>query len=560
MPELTENLISGGIHFTGLGSGTDFNEMIDKLVQIENRRVARLELWKKDWENKNEGLRELNTAMVSLQTSLAGMNSIDKFFVKSTTSSNEGVLTASAGNNAEEGTHNIEVGQLAQNHIMFSSQGFSGKDATVNSPGENTFSYTYAGKEISVHIPDNTTLDNFVNIINTDPNNPGIKASLVNDGSQHFLQIRGMDLGADKAVTINDSTTITAFYDGGANFITSQTAQNAQLKVNGWPQGEDSWIERSTNSISDVIQGITFNLYNEGSAQISVANDPEAVKEQIYSFIDQVNEVLSLMNNLGKVSESGDGSVLTGNYGLQMVQGQIKSILSSIGIGFDRQAGGDPYPSFSTVGITTDVDRGSPTFGLLKIDEAELDKALASNPQAVAELFSADLAPSVSSSDFRIGSLVRGITQPGNYQVEYEVGADGNIIPGTAFIDGKKANIDGNYITSTEGGSRGLSIQVDNLTPGQYSGNVRLKSGKANELQDALKVLTDPSNGTLNIIEKNYNDIIKNIDKKIEFEQTRLERYERNLRMQFARLEELLGFYDGLQNSMNAQLNMLSQD
>ncbi len=557
MDELLENSESGGINFTGLGSGTDFNQMIEQLIKIEQRRVARLELWKSEWDEKTEAFQELNSSMVTLRSSLADMDSVDKFFAKSTTSSNEAVLTASSDSEAEEGTYEIEVGALAQNHITFSDEGFASRDDAVNLAGENTFSYTYGGTAVNVDIPDNTSLSNFANIINNDPNNPGVRASVVNQGDNYYLQLRGMDQGADNTITINDTTTITAFYDGGEKFTTSQDAQNSKIKVDGWPAGTD-WIERDTNSISDVIDGLTFNLYNTGNARITVENDNEAIKEQVYSFVDQVNEVLTMINEQTKVDDSGEGSLLTGNYGLQMVKSRLKNIMSTIGIGFDRQAGGDTYPSLSTIGITTDAERGSPTFGLLKIDEEELDNALNNDPQAVAELISGDLEPDTTSPDFRFGSLVKGVTQPGIYDVQYEVDSTGNII--SATIDGKTAGIDDNYITAREGDARGLSIQVDNLTAGTYEGNVRLKTGKVNEISDALKEMTDSSDGTLNILKDNYQDIIRNIDNKIEYEERRIARMEKDLRMKFARLEELLGYYDGLQQSMSSQISQLSDD
>lgn len=558
MPESIED--PGGINFTGLGSGTDFNQMIEQLVKIEQRRVARLELWKNEWDEKVEAFQELNTAMVSLRSELSSMNSVNKFFAKSTTSSNEAVLTASANSDAAEGTYNIEVGGLAKNHIMFSNNGFAGTDSVVNPDGGNIFSYTYNGKKIDLEVPDNSTLSNFVNAFNNDPNNPGVKAAIVNQGDEYFLQLRGMDQGADNDITINADTDINTFFNVDAQFTVSQEAQNSKIKVDGWP-ADANWIERSSNSISDVIEGVTFNLYNIGSSQVVVENNQEAIKDQVYSFVDQVNEILTIINSQTKVGDSGKGSVLTGNYGLQMIQANIKSVMSSIGTGFDRQAGGDVYPSLSTIGISTDADRGSPTFGLLKIDDEELDKALQNDPRAVAELISGDLEPDTTSPDFRFASLVKGTTKAGIYDVSYEVGADGKIVPDSAFIDGKKANIDGNNITAIEGGARGMAIQVDNLTQGAYTGNVRLKSGKVNELRDTLAQLTDSSDGTLKILERNYNDIMRNIDNKIDFEQRRIDRYEKNLRLQFARLEELLGYYNGLQTAMGAQINsMLSNE
>ena len=52
----TDYLTSGQIYFTGLGSGTDFDTMITKLVELEGYRKTRLENTKSDYEKKIEAV------------------------------------------------------------------------------------------------------------------------------------------------------------------------------------------------------------------------------------------------------------------------------------------------------------------------------------------------------------------------------------------------------------------------------------------------------------------------------------------------------------------------
>jgi flagellar hook-associated protein 2 len=65
------------------------------------------------------------------------------------------------------------------------------------------------------------------------------------------------------------------------------------------------------------------------------------------------------------------------------------------------------------------------------------------------------------------------------------------------------------------------------------------------------------SDGTFNVLEDNYHDIVNNIDKKIEDELRRLDKYERNLRTKFAQVESLLGYYDNMQSMLDSQLKQL---
>ncbi|MFW6244084.1 MAG: flagellar filament capping protein FliD [Desulfovibrionales bacterium] len=548
-------LSSGSIRFTGLGSGTDFESMIEQLLQVERVHINRLESWRAGWEEKVEAFQELNTAMLSQKTTLQGMDTLEEFLVKAAQSSSESVLTATADSTALATSHTVTVNQLAQNEVIFNTTtSESDPSDVINSSGsDQVFAYTYAGGTVSVTVPDGTTLQGLVDRINNDADNPGVKAAALKVGDTEYrLQMWGMDLGAANTLSVDATTTIPGY--GSADFTTSQAAQNSQLQVDGHPAGPP-WIERDSNTVDDVITGVTLSLKSTGSTTVSVSTDVAAIKEQVQTFVTQTNEVLSQLQSLMKVDDvSGEGSILTGNYGTQIIQNRLKSILAAKGIGFDHD--NDPFPSLSTIGISTDTDEGSPTFGLLLLDESELDQALSDDPTAVAELFGATDIGVSDSPDFIFDSLVSGITEPGTYEVAYTV--DSGAIT-SATINGHAASISGTLITGASGyPESGLSVEVTNLTNGSYTGTARVKQGKAAELVQELGNLTSSSDGTLHILQDNYGDIIANIDKKIAFEEERILRMERDLRNKFARLEALLGYYDQMQASLDSQLGQLN--
>ncbi|GAB6058024.1 flagellar filament capping protein FliD [Desulfonatronum parangueonense] len=553
----TEALLSGQISFTGLGSGTDFKTMIDQLLKLEQRHTVRLELWKAEWEAKQVGFRELNSKMLSLRTNLQGMNTMSRFMVKGADSINTNVLTATATDKAQVGTHSITVNQLAQNHILTTREpGPASPTADITGGLSSEFSYTYNGKTRVLTIPSGTTLEALRNLINSDPENPGIRAGIIKNADEDYrLQLRGMDLGAGKDVIIEASTL--AGYEA-TDFVTTLTAQNSQIKVDGFPADPDFWIERSTNSISDFIEGVTLTLREKGATTLNIAVDNEKIKDNVREFVNQVNEVRQQINELTKVDTSGNGSILTGNYAIQMIDSRLKSILAVKGIGFD--VNNDVFSSLSMVGITTDAEQGSPTFGMLKLDEAVLDHSLRNRPDALARVFAADYIGSSDSQHFRYLSSVNGVTKGGEYAVEYTV-SGGTII--NATINGNPASYSGNGEITGQSGKpeAGMVIKVDDLTTdGTFTGNVFLKYGKIPELADALRDLTDASSGPLKILEENYDDITEGIDRKIDFEQRRITRLERDLRNRFARLETLLGYYDQLGQAMNSQLGALRTD
>jgi flagellar hook-associated protein 2 len=680
--DLSTTLLSGSIRFTGLGSGTDFDSMVTKLVEIEQVRTKRLESWRAGWEAKSEAFDTLSATMLALKTSLDSMNTTDEFLVKNAISSNTTALTSTAGSNAEESTHQVDVLSLATNDMHMGAVIFSSPDEVISGGTDGTFVFTAGSRQIAVNVTGTTTLSQFASLINSDADNRNyVRASVVNDGSGYRLQIRGMNLGAGNDFIVDDSATsanlLTNFAQG--QFIETQNAGNAKLRVDGFPlepptatsdqlkatftgkattdtfattdgtfkfaydgslysfdvtttdtfdslaakintavgspmatvadvsgnveltlegaagsdkqitiinapgttvgalqpgvfaqiQGAtDGYFERSTNSISDIIPGVTMNLASIGSATITTSLDPEAVTEKVQTFVDAVNSVLQEIKNQTQVTtvgESVSGSLLTGNYGLQMIQQKLKNILAEKGVGFDYDM--DPIVSLGSVGITTDTSQGSPTFGMLVFDKSAFSAALNTNSEAVARLFSADQYPStkeivngeaVESSNFTFESAIKGITGAGEYAVKYTVDASGTIT--SASINGYAASIDGTKIVAKGDGNpaRGLALDIINLAAGSYSGSVQIKSGKTEELIQEIKILTDPLSGTLEILKDNYQDIMDSIDDKIAFEERRLELLEKNLRLRFANLEAVLGNYDNISTQLGSQIKSLS--
>jgi len=544
---------SGAIYFTGLGNGTDFDSIIEATMTAESFRLTQLESWRDTWAEKIEVLQELNTELLSLRTQLKAMDSVGEFVTMDVSVSDSSALSVTATGDADVASHTVVVGQLACNDIWVNSA--TGEASTKESITDTdaTMTYSYGGEEYTIDVPAGTTLSELVNIINNNTlSNSGVRAAVINDGSAYHLQLYGMDLGADNAVAIVDCS-----IDGYApeDFENTQTAKNAWLKVDGYPSSEDQWIERDTNTVTDLLDGLTLNLRGVSSSSgvsVSVTVDTEAMLETIVSFVESINTIYSLIDELTAVGDDGEGSIMTGNYGVDMIKQNLKSIMASKGLGFSYN---DLYSSLPQIGFSTDADQGSETFGQILIDESALRAALADDPQAVADLFASDNEGVSTSSDFGHVSNVSGITKPGEHEVAYEV-ADGAIV--SATINGEAATISGNTITGASGtAAAGLLLQVHNLDDGEYTGSVLIKQGKIAQLVSALADITDSENGTLNIIANNYQTIVENTEKRIAEEEARLELKERNLRTMYAKLEATLSSYESLDTSLDSLIDQL---
>lgn len=545
---------SGGIYFTGIGSGTDFDTLITKLVEVESARVTTYETWQQSWEDKKTAFQELNTAMLAMRTSLQGMDTISEFLQKGASSSDSDVLTAKADGNAETGSYTYTVGQLAKNKMMVTTSGYSSLTNVVNSTGASrSLVYTYAGVTVSDAIPAGSTLTDIVNIVNTNSANTGVRASTIYDGSKYYLQLRGLDTGEANNLVISGASTLSGFT--GSDFMVTQECQDAKLKINGWPLS-NAWISRASNTVTDVIDGLSLSLKSAGSGTITVETDTDAVVENVQNFIDQVNEVKEMLKELTQFdSTTQTGSLLTGNYGLQMIDSMLKGITSDPGIGFTSER--DTYISLSSLGISTDSMEGSSTFGQLLLDEDILEAALASNANAVGKIFAAQYIGDTDSADVGYTSYINGITKAGTYDVSYTV-QNGKIT--SASIGGHAAIFYSNSSTITgQSGfaEAGLVLTVGNLTDGTYSHTVNLRQGKAGELVDRLAELTNADTGPLAILEDNYTTISNNIQSKIDYETKRIATMETRLRDRYSKLDTLLGQYASLQTSLESQIAQL---
>jgi len=565
---ITSAYTSGQINISGLGNGTDFNSLIDGLVKAETVRITRLESWKKEWTDKVSQFQALNTKMLSLKTSLEGIDTMDSFMVKAVTSTDTSSLGATADSSAQVSTHSVIIGQLAKNDILTTASGVSSLTASVVSSNSN-ITFTYAGNTITLsNIAAGTSLTGLVNYINNDALcNGKIKATTIFDGSVYHLQIYGLGQGDSKQVSMV-STGGLVFQPG--DFDNTQNAQSAHIKVDGYPIGASTWLARDSNSVTDVIPGVTLNLKqanSNASLLVGVSTDTAAIKENVRTFVAQVNEVRSMIMSLTKVdttnAKNPQASILTGNYAMQMIGTQLKDVTADKGRGFNYYSvtnntiTGDYYSSLSQLGISTEADQGSVNNGLLVLDEAALDSALLSNPDAVAKLFAADYLGESDSQNFSYLSRINGTTKAGSYEVS--ITTDGSGIS-SATINGHPAGIDGWRITGAYGQDEaGLVIQLDNQTLNStMTGTVNLKQGKAGEMVQKLKELTSKSTGPLHILEENYGDITDNIDKKIESETTRIAKLKQTMQDKYARLDALLAQLSQQQTQLESAIAQLT--
>jgi flagellar hook-associated protein 2 len=557
------------ITFTGLGSGVDTASMITQLVQAESGQLNQLSSWKDQWTAKISSLQTLNSKLTDLRSTVKAIDTLADFQTKTTSVSDGTVLGATASTGAPSGNHQLIVNSLAQNEVQVQ-LGLSAHATVINSSGTTkVFAFSYAGgASLSIQVPDGTTLDGLAQLINANGGNTGVTATVLDMGDayttdRYRLMLTGKDTGAANTITVDDGLTTLDGTGGTANFTSTgfedpppQAAQNAQVRLDGYPPG--GWIERSSNTVTDLISGVTLNLLNTSASavQVSVADDTGAMQDEVTSFVNQYNDLLSYIQDQTKYDKNtGTAGVLLGNYAVQIIKSELNDITTGNAPGFaDPQ---DPFLNLAQIGITTDADETSPTFGQLVVDSGTLSAALQANPQGVANLMATYLSgvSDDTSGNISYYSALPGITQPGTYAVVATV--SGGVLTG-GTINGHPATISGDTLTGNNGYPEyGLAVQV-NLTDGTHTGNVRLKLGVNGQLTYKLNDLLSASSGPVNILINNYTDIINNIDNKMALEQQRIDAYRQRLTDQFAQLETVLSQLNSQSNYLSSQISKIN--
>ena len=155
-----------------------------------------------------------------------------------------------------------------------------------------------------------------------------------------------------------------------------QAAQDAVIKI------DNTTITKSTNTITDAIQGVTMNLLKADTSStvtLTVSSDTLSAKDSIKKFVDAYNNVMKFINDqLSYDPEVKKKNPLLGDPTLLEIKNKITSVVSGRIPGLSTTS----YTNLSQIGISTDYKTGK-----LSLDESKLSSALSSDPDAVAKLF-----------------------------------------------------------------------------------------------------------------------------------------------------------------------------
>ena len=354
--------MTGTISFGGVGSGLDTESIVSGLVTASQGPLNTLKQKQTDTTAANTSLSAIGTLLSKLQTALEAVDETREVGSYAATSSST-AITASANGSALPGSYQISVGSLASEQRTYSDPQTSSTTALALS-GQLGISVGGA-TATNIDIASGDTLEDIASKING--SGLRVSASVINDGSQYRLQVRGLDTGGANTISFSGTT---LGLDKTAN--TRQAATDSQVMIDGFN------INRPTNQVQGAIPGVTLNLTSttptNSPATVQVASDPNGLKNKLNSIVTAYNAVIdSVHSAAGFGTAQATVSALAGDSMLRSLTNRMSDAVGTL-------VGTGQYNTLGTIGVSLD------TSGHMALDEDKLATALQADPNAVANV------------------------------------------------------------------------------------------------------------------------------------------------------------------------------
>lgn len=356
----------------GLASGIDTNSLINQLVSAASIPKQQLQTKKSEVEATKTSYSDLKAKIQSLQDVLETMDTTKEFQAAKGTSADEDKVTVSVTGDAVPGRYEVEVTQLAQAEMRLSG-GYASK-TTSGTIATGTLDITYGGTTTTITVDSShTTLETFVSLLNEELD--GVQAYIMDTGdaaTPYRLVLAGLDTGADYSITL-DTSGLDALTGDVPSFTTPVAAQDAVATVNGIS------VSSSTNSFSDVVEGVTFDLQGltSSAVQVVVEVDQDGMKEKMNSLVDAYNAVVSFITTKSVVNRTAD---VIGSLSSERIPEYFLNLSSRL-ISNQYGASTDNIRSLAELGVQTQQS------GKLEFDEDTFTAALEEHPDEVTRMF-----------------------------------------------------------------------------------------------------------------------------------------------------------------------------
>ncbi len=356
----------------GLVSGMDTDKIISQLQALQQKPITKLQTQEAAYQVKLTAYSSLQGSLKDVKNAARNLDTVSDITSYAATSSNTSLLTASAERTAVAGSYSVTVNSLAAVHKL-TSTGFSPTEAV----GEGTIHLKMGSSAaVDISVGASSTISDVAKSINAA--DTGIYASVINDGTNSFLSLTGKQTGADNVINLTateDSTGLSRLvYDAGSteSMVQLQGAANADITVDGVTS-----ISRASNTVSDVIGGVSLKLKDLGTTTVEVERNDELFSTRLNAFLDAYNGLMDSLNNLQSYDKQTKATgTLFGDSTTRRIQSEVQNLLSN-------SVSGLP----ATLSHLTDLGVSTNAAGKLELDSSVFSTQLKDNFDDVVKFF-----------------------------------------------------------------------------------------------------------------------------------------------------------------------------
>lgn len=407
-------------------ANNDFTQLIDRLVRLESGPLQRLEDQKSVQETRKSAVDSVGSKLSTFDSTLTSFldptnNQVELFGAESSDTS---AFTVTAGSSvSSSGTYGIEVNQVAKSDIKVSTR-FNETDQISNIGGNaRSFRIRVGGEIIDINndgvgdandeievtgLTNGDTLDTVLqrvaDAINDSAAGDVVSANVLREESGTVrLSVRSLETGQDNLIEFEndvpgdpsreniaefigltqasgpnrgqDNNTVIASGSTSGGRLFNASELDAQFQIDGLN------FTRSSNTVSDAINGLTIELNNttSGSETITVSSDTESASENIQQFVDDYNAIVKDIRSKSFLNpETGARGPLANDRLFKELTFTLRNTI----IDEVSSASNSDINSIFEIGLNVNQD------GTLFIeDQNALDEALENNASDVNEIF-----------------------------------------------------------------------------------------------------------------------------------------------------------------------------
>ncbi len=394
----------------------------------------------------------------------------------SVTASSAVVVTAENG--AQTGTYDLQILQLATTQKVASSD-FSSRSSDLELSG--TFSIGLEGMEsVEITVTEDMSLSEIASAINAESATTGVQASVVKvTESTYRLVLSGTETGKEislESISGDDIGQALGLTDSDGAFASEiQAAKQAIISLDGIE------ITRSTNTIDDVLDGISFTIYqttgSDATISVEIANDLTSIKDAIVALVDAYNAYREWALTQQAVSSSGGAAADATLFGDSTLRSANNAVASALSTMIDSS-------SMALLGLSYD------TSNYLVLNETTLNSVLLNDLEALENI----LMFQFESSSEDLVLLSRNSSMPSELTLDIQVDSDGNITSVSVNGDTSLFTVSDTRIKGAEGTIyEGMTLVFTGST--SQTVTIQTSSGIVEKLYNSVDLYSNSSSG-----------------------------------------------------------------